>query len=120
MKKIEVMGLQTIPQTSGTDVAKAIEATMRATAYTQGLKERLLLRIASWFISRVLRQCIAYPPFAKNDGELKKLSILVFTSRVLRTSFPSQTNPIFLLFPEPGRSYHICPPYIQTLKLHFG
>jgi hypothetical protein len=50
MKKIEVMGLQTIPQTSGTDVAKATEATMRATAYAQGLKERLLLRIASWFI----------------------------------------------------------------------
>lgn len=120
MKKIEVMDLQTIPKTSGTDVAKAIEATMRATAYAQGLKERLLLRIASWFISRVLSQCIAYPPFAKNDGELKKFSILVFTSRVLCTSFPSQTNLIFFLFPEPGRSYHICPPYIQTLKSNFG
>jgi coenzyme F420-0:L-glutamate ligase/coenzyme F420-1:gamma-L-glutamate ligase len=38
------------PQTSGTDLAKAIKATMRATAYAQGLKTRLLLRIASWFI----------------------------------------------------------------------
>jgi len=66
MKKIEVMGLQTIPQTSGTDVVKAIEATMRATAYAEGLKERLLLQIGSWFISRLLRQCLAYRSFAKN------------------------------------------------------
>jgi len=50
MKKIEVLGLQTIPQTSGTDVAKAIEATMQATSYARAVKERLLLRIASWFV----------------------------------------------------------------------
>lgn len=33
-----------------TDVAKAIKATMRATAYACGLKKRLLLKIASWFV----------------------------------------------------------------------
>jgi coenzyme F420-0:L-glutamate ligase/coenzyme F420-1:gamma-L-glutamate ligase len=39
-----------VPKASGTDVAKAIKATMRATACAGGLKQRLLLRIASWFI----------------------------------------------------------------------
>ena len=39
-----------VPQISDTDVAKAIKATLRATAYAQGLKIRLLLKIASWFI----------------------------------------------------------------------
>ena len=39
-----------VPQTSGADVAKAIKATLRATAYAQGLKTRLLLKIASWFV----------------------------------------------------------------------
>ena len=33
-----------------TGMAKAIKATMRATAYAGGLKHRLLLQIASWFI----------------------------------------------------------------------
>jgi F420-0:gamma-glutamyl ligase len=39
-----------VPQISDTDVAKAIKATLRATAYAHGLKTRLLLKIASWFI----------------------------------------------------------------------
>jgi len=39
-----------VPQTSGADLAKAIKATMRATAHAQGLKTRLLLKIASWFV----------------------------------------------------------------------
>ena len=39
-----------VPQISGTELAKAIKATMRATAYAQGPKTRLLLKIASWFI----------------------------------------------------------------------
>jgi len=34
-----------------TEVSKTIRATIRATAYTRGLKQRLLLRIASWFVS---------------------------------------------------------------------
>jgi coenzyme F420-0:L-glutamate ligase/coenzyme F420-1:gamma-L-glutamate ligase len=32
------------------EVSEAVKATMRATAYTKGLKQRLLLKIASWFI----------------------------------------------------------------------
>ncbi|MFQ6034663.1 MAG: coenzyme F420-0:L-glutamate ligase [Sedimentisphaerales bacterium] len=39
-----------LPQASDADTAKALKATMRATACAQGLKTRLLLRIASWFI----------------------------------------------------------------------
>jgi len=38
------------PKSSHEEVAKAIKATMRATAYAKGIKERLLLRIASWFV----------------------------------------------------------------------
>jgi len=34
----------------GGEVIEAVKATMRATAYTRGLKQRLLLRIASWLI----------------------------------------------------------------------
>jgi len=37
-------------QASGVDVTRAIKATMRATAYACGLKTRLLLKIASWFV----------------------------------------------------------------------
>ncbi len=40
----------TIPQASGADTTKALKATLRATACTQGLKIRLLLKVASWFI----------------------------------------------------------------------
>ncbi len=79
MKKIEVLGLQTIPEITQGDnlaeivvncaaneigglqdkdiivltskiVSKALKATMRATAYARGLKQRLFLRIDSWFI----------------------------------------------------------------------
>jgi len=39
-----------LPQANNADIAKAIKATLRATACAQGLKTRLLLRIASWFI----------------------------------------------------------------------
>ena len=39
-----------VPQGSGADAAKAVKATMRATAYARGLKTRLLLKIASWFV----------------------------------------------------------------------
>jgi coenzyme F420-0:L-glutamate ligase/coenzyme F420-1:gamma-L-glutamate ligase len=39
-----------IPQGSGADTAKAFKATIRATAYAMGLKHRLLLRVASWFV----------------------------------------------------------------------
>ena len=39
-----------LSQAKNTDVAKAIKATMQATAYAQGFKRRLLLKIASWFI----------------------------------------------------------------------
>jgi F420-0:gamma-glutamyl ligase len=34
----------------GSDMNKAVKETMRATSYARGLKGRLLLRIASWFI----------------------------------------------------------------------
>ncbi len=39
-----------LQQTNNAGVTKAIKATMRATACARGLKERLLLRIASWFV----------------------------------------------------------------------
>jgi len=39
-----------LPKSSDADIAGAIRATMRATAYVHGLKKRLLLRIASWFV----------------------------------------------------------------------
>lgn len=39
-----------VPKTDNTDIAKAIRATIRATSYACGLKRRLLLRIASWFV----------------------------------------------------------------------
>ena len=39
-----------IPKASPADMAKAIKASMRATSYTRGLKKRILLRIASWFV----------------------------------------------------------------------
>ena len=39
-----------LPQVSDADAAEALKATLRATAYAQGLKTRLLLKIASWFI----------------------------------------------------------------------
>ena len=38
------------PKKDNTSTFKAIKATMRATAYTRGLKTRLLLRVASWFV----------------------------------------------------------------------
>lgn len=38
------------PKSNGAGIVKAIKATMRATAYTRGLKEHLLLKIASWFV----------------------------------------------------------------------
>ena len=37
-------------QADNTDVAGVIKATMRATAYVQGMKNRPLLQIASWFM----------------------------------------------------------------------
>ena len=37
-------------KSNGAGIVKAIKATMRAAAYTRGLKERLLLKIASWFV----------------------------------------------------------------------
>ncbi|MFB0524212.1 MAG: coenzyme F420-0:L-glutamate ligase [Phycisphaerae bacterium] len=39
-----------LPQASDADAAEALKATLRATACAQGLKTRLLLKIASWFI----------------------------------------------------------------------
>jgi len=39
-----------VPQAGNTDIAKAIKAAIRATSYAKGLKQRLLLRIASWFV----------------------------------------------------------------------
>ena len=39
-----------LPQASDADTAEVLKATLRATAYAQGLKTRLLLRIVSWFI----------------------------------------------------------------------
>jgi len=39
-----------VPQSNNGGIGKAIKATLRATAYAKGLKERLLLRIAAWFI----------------------------------------------------------------------
>lgn len=38
------------PKSNGAGIVEAIKTTMRATAYTRGLKERLLLKIASWFV----------------------------------------------------------------------
>jgi len=39
-----------LPSAHGNGVAKAIKATMRATAYARDLKQHLLLKIASWFM----------------------------------------------------------------------
>jgi len=39
-----------LPGADDAEVAKTIKATMRATAYAKGLKQGLLLKIASWFI----------------------------------------------------------------------
>ncbi len=39
-----------VPKPGAPDIAKAIKATLRATSYVHGLKTRLLLRIASWFV----------------------------------------------------------------------
>jgi len=39
-----------LPQASDADTAEALKATLRATACAQGLKTRLLLKIASWFL----------------------------------------------------------------------
>ena len=38
------------PDANGDSMAEVIKATMRATSYTCGLKGRLLLKIASWFV----------------------------------------------------------------------
>jgi coenzyme F420-0:L-glutamate ligase/coenzyme F420-1:gamma-L-glutamate ligase len=40
----------TLAQQTNADITKAIKATLRATSYACGLKQRLLLRIASWFV----------------------------------------------------------------------
>jgi hypothetical protein len=54
MKKVEVLGLQTIPEIKPGDdlamVAKALKATLRATAGAKGPARRLLTRIASRFV----------------------------------------------------------------------
>lgn len=39
-----------LPRTNDGDAAKAIKAILRASSYAYGLKTRLILRIASWFI----------------------------------------------------------------------
>jgi coenzyme F420-0:L-glutamate ligase/coenzyme F420-1:gamma-L-glutamate ligase len=39
-----------LPRAGDADLGKAVKATMRATSYARGLKERLLLQIASWFM----------------------------------------------------------------------
>jgi coenzyme F420-0:L-glutamate ligase/coenzyme F420-1:gamma-L-glutamate ligase len=39
-----------LPQASDTDAAKAIKVTLRASSYAYGLKTRLLMKIASWFV----------------------------------------------------------------------
>jgi len=39
-----------LPKAGSADIAGAVKATMRATSYAHGLKMRLLLRIASWFV----------------------------------------------------------------------
>ncbi|MHC4693835.1 MAG: coenzyme F420-0:L-glutamate ligase [Planctomycetota bacterium] len=39
-----------LPRAGDADLVKAVKATMRATSYARGLKERLLLQIASWFM----------------------------------------------------------------------
>jgi len=39
-----------LPRTDNAEIGKAVKATMRATSYARGLKGRLLLQIASWFM----------------------------------------------------------------------
>jgi len=39
-----------LPRADNTEFRKVLKATMRATSYARGLKGRLLLRIASWFV----------------------------------------------------------------------
>jgi len=39
-----------LPSAEKAGIAEAIKATMQATSYARALKERLLLRIASWFV----------------------------------------------------------------------
>jgi coenzyme F420-0:L-glutamate ligase/coenzyme F420-1:gamma-L-glutamate ligase len=39
-----------LTRTDNADIGKAVKATMRATSYARGLKGRLLLQIASWFM----------------------------------------------------------------------
>ncbi len=39
-----------LPQASGAETAKVIKAALRASSYAYGLKMRLLMKIASWFI----------------------------------------------------------------------
>jgi coenzyme F420-0:L-glutamate ligase / coenzyme F420-1:gamma-L-glutamate ligase len=39
-----------LPQASGAETASVLKATLRASARAQGLKVRLLLRVASWFV----------------------------------------------------------------------
>ncbi len=39
-----------LPRAENTEFRKVLKATMRATSYARGLKGRLLLRIASWFV----------------------------------------------------------------------
>ena len=39
-----------LPQLNQAETSAAIKAAMRATAYARGSKERLLLRLASWFV----------------------------------------------------------------------
>jgi coenzyme F420-0:L-glutamate ligase/coenzyme F420-1:gamma-L-glutamate ligase len=39
-----------LPRADNTEFSKMVKATMRATSYARGLKGRLLLQIASWFM----------------------------------------------------------------------
>ncbi len=39
-----------LPLADNTEFRKALKATMRATSYARGLRGRLLLQIASWFV----------------------------------------------------------------------
>ena len=50
VNKTENISNTLLSQAGSADIAKAIKATMRATACACGLRKRLLLKIASWFV----------------------------------------------------------------------
>ena len=133
MKKIEVLGLQTVPKIKEGDnlaeiIVKCVEDEIG------GLEEKDLVVLTSKIVSKAagrIRKLKEVVPGKKvavilADTEMipepigKNPSILLFTRCVQRASFHPRTNPVSLLSLQQGRAHRISQPYIRILKLRFG